>query len=1383
MLLSSAAAVAAEEEPMQSEELISEMESVNEESKTIETKIEDSEEELPNSKVPANGDKDEEEADSGINSNDEEKKSKENDIDDFGDNISNKKPEENQDKTEETELLSAEAVLMNEVNEDKPTGTEEYELLYYNGFDTDEEKAKNPFKYYTYSSDTETPIAATSSGKIQFTLYNRQEKTAKAVFFDIEETFKDANNTSLLTAGELYEISFDLVVNWGPNKPSFGISPQKSFDSMKNAGGIGLNGTRYTLANASGKREEEVRFIAAYSPKNRYLVITDYEYYFSPTATIDNLTLRKIDVNEEFIRDNYQTLYNKLTSSSPVTMTNIAQIDLSSTKNVLIKGETADLIAYSQELPENAVTEDVINSRKLINNGELSVTSSNTGVVDYKDGKLEAVGIGTAVLEVSQGTNKSKMVVAVHAPDAEKMDFLTDRPINWLKVSNPCDTAQAVSACAYIPETGTAFDTASPIAIHYKKYFNGTEASMANILQPFDVTFGSRDMTNMLVNWGNYSAIRDAFKKYAVVGWNDFYLITSKANKNNDNSIKYYINGEYGGEIGFDVRSANGGKGTVRIYPCQNYNDAYKTVSTWDIYSAFEIVSIKEVLKTESVTITKDSGTVLKIEDISRIFSESPQIYMPVSGGFDVAFDNAIDEETLDNNIVLYDADGNVVEVKLSMKDSNTVAIRPNVLLTFNSKYTLKLKDGLKAAGKDVTPADKGQTADYVFITEKKPITYDKIIVDGNTLKVNGLSNNRDYEQTVSFVLAAYEGDKCVDTKIKNLKLNEYEKLSEAVELTTSKNISEYEFFAWNTVEGNDLKSLNMDNVILDTARSNVEFELLNGEKALYNVTYNAQTEKVTITGQTGQKMADSPVAVRIVPNGELPNESNILRIEEVKTGKDGAIGYTFGFGGENGKIYDVYINVNGEAPVICSFGYDSEENAVNALKKINSCTTAAQVMNVINDARKALGFVNDGFENVGAKGMICGSLLKNVPYSLTDGGIEAFDKTYNKALTLAKLLDEANKNTSDTIINNNEYWGIEKTSAYNKFKELSDTEKGAVYNTIKNAGSLSEINSSFATGVIVRAILSQASYSSVYAAMQEFDDIMNLDGTAYKKLKSSQQMNVCKKIVSESEGFTSIKAIENRFSELCAIEAKNGTSESTPGKTSGESSYSPGKSASAADGYSGVKVLPGAEQTTNPKPDWYVDETASESFTVFGDLENYDWAVSSIKKLYEAGAINGKAEGIFAPNDMITREELCKIITIAMGITQKDGAEVINFSDVDPNAWYAQYIDICNSRSIINGIGNNEFGVGKYVTREEAATILVRAAEAVGKSLDYYVTIFPFDDDDQISDWAKSSVEILRECQVINGVSETEAIFAPKNNVTRAAASKMIVGVMNFSY
>ena len=86
--------------------------------------------------------------------------------------------------------------------------------------------------------------------------------------------------------------------------------------------------------------------------------------------------------------------------------------------------------------------------------------------------------------------------------------------------------------------------------------------------------------------------------------------------------------------------------------------------------------------------------------------------------------------------------------------------------------------------------------------------------------------------------------------------------------------------------------------------------------------------------------------------------------------------------------------------------------------------------------------------------------------------------------------------------------------------------------------------------------------------------------------------------------------------------------------------------------------------------------------------MENYDWAISSIKKLYEAGAINGKDEGIFAPNDMITREELCKIITAAFGFKTSENAEAVTFADVDSSAWYAEYVTICAQNGIINGIG-----------------------------------------------------------------------------------------------
>ena len=1287
--------------------------------------------------------------------------------------------EEEASDDEKSEEINSEISLFS-ANEYKPCGNEDYELIYYNSFDTDEEAAINPIKEFYYS-DKSIKSAPVSNGSAETKFcYPSDSSGYRAVFIDLAKDLKNENGKMLLSAGGVYEISFDVTALKSNLSLNFGCVSELNVNTVKTGVGlappkkgmgIGLDNTFYK-ENTVKNETKEIRLIVVYNPTNRYLAAA-YNGWYDGTAQIDNLTVRTIDIDDEYLKANCEKWYNKFNSESALTMTKIASVDLSETQKVLKKGTETDLIAYSQTMSENATIKDIITKRTLIDNADLKVESEDEDIIAYADGKLRAVGVGTSIVKVAGSGSETSMLCTVYDGD-DNYDYIAESNTTWIKTKNPVNGLEEAFTSNKIASVSTGlYADSSTVNLHYTKYFNGTDAALEYAANPFGLykDYYTWDITNVWMSSKN-DAVRKNFTDSINIGWNDFDFIMRFKDSL---KIQVYVNGIFAGNMTLFNASPSKIKGKViDIYP----ND-----SSWDTYKEFKLISLKNSIKPEDVTITKDNGEVMTINDISKIFSDSPSVPMPVSGGFEILLNNVIDKGTLGENVVITDETGNEIEIKINSENGRTIKIVPEKQLKFNSKYTLKFKSGLKVAGKEDYAAEDGQTVDFSFTTEKKPFTYDKLTVNGKTLSVEGLANNREYEQTATLIMAAYSGDKCVDISVKSVTLGKYEKSEKSIELGVNEDITEYEFFAWNSVTGNDLKSLNMDSVILDTARSEVSAELLNGSEAYYNVYYNAQTKKVTVTGQTKNKMSDMPVAIRIVPNGETPSESNILRIEEIKTANDGAVGYAFGFDGETDKLYDVYINVNGEETAVCSFGYTSEDNAAAALKKINDCSASAQILNVIGDVRKTLGLVNDGYENVEAKSMICGTILKGKPYDTASGGVELFVKNYNKALALAKLLDNADQNTSDTIVNNNTYWGIEKTSAYSQFQKLSDNDKTEVYKTMKKADDLSGLNSAFATGVIIRAVLAQASYSSVYATMKEFDDIMTLDTKDYGKLTSKQQQNVCAQIVSEAASFASVKSIEDRFAELSAKEIKKETGTKEPPKTSGGSSYSDNKKTSAGDDYNGVKVLPGTTQTTNPKPDWYVDETATESFTVFKDLENFDWAVSSIKKLYESGAINGKSEGIFAPGDMITREELCKIITAAMGISKKDGAESISFADVDPNAWYAPYIDICSSRGIINGIGDNNFGVGRYVTREEAATILVRAAEAAGKSLDYYVTIFPFDDDDQISDWARSSIETLRECQVINGVSETEAIFAPKNNVTRAAASKMIVGVMNFSY
>ncbi|MCR4719506.1 MAG: S-layer homology domain-containing protein [Firmicutes bacterium] len=170
----------------------------------------------------------------------------------------------------------------------------------------------------------------------------------------------------------------------------------------------------------------------------------------------------------------------------------------------------------------------------------------------------------------------------------------------------------------------------------------------------------------------------------------------------------------------------------------------------------------------------------------------------------------------------------------------------------------------------------------------------------------------------------------------------------------------------------------------------------------------------------------------------------------------------------------------------------------------------------------------------------------------------------------------------------------------------------------------------------------------------------------------------------------------------------------------------------------------------------------------VFNDVGGYSWAQEAITSLYSAGIISGYGNGNFAPQNNIKREEF---VTIAVCAFYKDGdMGTYSFSDVSEYAWYYKNIAIAANYGIISGMGENLFGVGRNITRQDMAVILCRiAGDRLKKPENYNV----FSDDGDIANYAKEAVYALRAAGVINGVSTSE--FAPKKNATRAETAVMV--------
>ncbi len=113
---------------------------------------------------------------------------------------------------------------------------------------------------------------------------------------------------------------------------------------------------------------------------------------------------------------------------------------------------------------------------------------------------------------------------------------------------------------------------------------------------------------------------------------------------------------------------------------------------------------------------------------------------------------------------------------------------------------------------------------------------------------------------------------------------------------------------------------------------------------------------------------------------------------------------------------------------------------------------------------------------------------------------------------------------------------------------------------------------------------------------------------------------------------------------------------------------------------------------------------------SIFTDIKNH-WAKNYIEALYRKGIVKGKDEGIFAPDEKMTRAEFIKIALLAAGIEIPNADAITNapFRDSPLDAWFTPYLAKAKELGLISGAKEN-FSPGKFINRAEAIKILISA-------------------------------------------------------------------------
>lgn len=151
-------------------------------------------------------------------------------------------------------------------------------------------------------------------------------------------------------------------------------------------------------------------------------------------------------------------------------------------------------------------------------------------------------------------------------------------------------------------------------------------------------------------------------------------------------------------------------------------------------------------------------------------------------------------------------------------------------------------------------------------------------------------------------------------------------------------------------------------------------------------------------------------------------------------------------------------------------------------------------------------------------------------------------------------------------------------------------------------------------------------------------------------------------------------------------------------------------------------------------------------------------WAMTDVSRAVLLNLVPENLQFEFAQT--MTRAEFCALaVALYEKATGKEITERIEFDDtIDAN------VEMMAAIGVVFGTSPGTFTPNAQLTREQAATMLMRLADAIGRQLPQAAIIFA--DRDSISEWALEAVGQVQAAGIMNGVSIYE--FLPKGLYTR---------------
>ena len=181
---------------------------------------------------------------------------------------------------------------------------------------------------------------------------------------------------------------------------------------------------------------------------------------------------------------------------------------------------------------------------------------------------------------------------------------------------------------------------------------------------------------------------------------------------------------------------------------------------------------------------------------------------------------------------------------------------------------------------------------------------------------------------------------------------------------------------------------------------------------------------------------------------------------------------------------------------------------------------------------------------------------------------------------------------------------------------------------------------------------------------------------------------------------------------------------------------------------------------------------------TTFSDVKSHA-NKTAIEALAAREIINGMGDGTFAPDKNMTRAQFATITVRALGLSAK---AVSVFADVAASAWYAGFVGTAYSYGIVNGRSATSFDPSGTITRQEAATMVARAAKLCGMDTDYTTIeardiLSQFGDYTKVADWAKAPLAFCYDRGILD---DSVLNIWPTQQIKRCEIAQMVYNMLS---